>query len=60
MGLDVNYFITERGGKPDEIRKSQEKRENPVELVQQVIDEFQGHRKVGKFLEGDLMSLNFS
>jgi hypothetical protein len=53
MGLDVNYFIAERGGKPDEIRKSQEKRENSVELVQQVIDEFQAHRKVGNFFAGD-------
>ncbi|KAM7221752.1 serine--tRNA ligase, cytoplasmic [Rhypophila decipiens] len=43
--LDINDFITERGGNPDLIRKSQEKRYAPVEAVDEVIVLFEDHKR---------------
>ncbi|ORX91470.1 hypothetical protein BCR34DRAFT_581444 [Clohesyomyces aquaticus] len=43
--LDVNDFITERGGNPEKIRESQRKRFAPVEVVDEVISDFEDHRK---------------
>ncbi|KAH6626359.1 hypothetical protein B0J18DRAFT_138999 [Chaetomium sp. MPI-SDFR-AT-0129] len=43
--LDVNDFITERGGNPEKIRESQRKRHAPVEAVDEVIAMFEDHRK---------------
>jgi seryl-tRNA synthetase len=35
--LDVNDFITERGGNPEKIKESQRRRYAPVEIVDEVI-----------------------
>lgn len=43
--LDVNDFIKERGGNPDKIRQSQRRRHAPEEIVEQIIDMFEDHRK---------------
>jgi seryl-tRNA synthetase len=37
MTLDVHMFIKEKGGDPDAIRESQKKRNNSVEVVDEVI-----------------------
>ena len=42
--LDVNDFITERGGNPELIRESQRRRFAPVEDVDAVIALFEDHR----------------
>ncbi|KAH6622389.1 hypothetical protein C7974DRAFT_415039 [Boeremia exigua] len=43
--LDINDFITERGGDPEKIRESQRKRHAPVEIVDEVIELFEDHRR---------------
>jgi seryl-tRNA synthetase len=43
--LDVNDFIIERGGNPEKIRESQRRRHAKVELVDEVIADFEDHRK---------------
>jgi seryl-tRNA synthetase len=43
--LDVNDFITERGGNPEKIRESQRRRHAPVEVVDEVIALFEDHRR---------------
>lgn len=43
--LDVNDFITERGGNPEAIRDSQRRRFASVEVVDEVIALFEDHRK---------------
>ncbi|KAH8908776.1 seryl-tRNA synthetase-like protein [Coniochaeta sp. PMI_546] len=43
--LDVNDFITERGGNPEKIRESQRKRYANVEIVDEVIADWDDHRK---------------
>ncbi|KAI2473769.1 seryl-tRNA synthetase [Annulohypoxylon bovei var. microspora] len=43
--LDVQDFITERGGNPEKIRESQRRRYAPVEVVDEVIAMFEDHRK---------------
>jgi hypothetical protein len=43
--LDVRDFIAERGGNPEKIRESQRRRGEPVEVVDQIIEKFQNHRK---------------
>lgn len=43
--LDLNDFISDRGGNPELIRKSQRRRGAPVEVVDQVIRMFDDHRK---------------
>lgn len=43
--LDVNDFITERGGNPELIRESQRRRFANVEIVDEVIALFEDHRK---------------
>lgn len=43
--LDVNDFITERGGNPEKIRESQRRRYANVEVVDEVIAEWEDHRK---------------
>jgi seryl-tRNA synthetase len=40
-----NDFIKERGGDPEKIRNSQRLRNAPVEIVDQVIADFEDHRK---------------
>jgi seryl-tRNA synthetase len=42
--LDVNDFITERGGNPEKIRESQRRRNAPVEAVDEVIKLYEDHR----------------
>jgi seryl-tRNA synthetase len=37
MSLDIELFRAEKGGNPEEIRKSQRARFKPVELVDEVI-----------------------
>ncbi|KAI9683137.1 MAG: Cytosolic seryl-tRNA synthetase [Trizodia sp. TS-e1964] len=43
--LDVQDFITERGGEPEKIRESQRKRHAPVELVDEIIELYEVHRR---------------
>lgn len=43
--LDINDFITERGGNPELIRESQRRRNAPVEIVDEIISLFEDHRK---------------
>ncbi|KAI1106106.1 seryl-tRNA synthetase [Jackrogersella minutella] len=43
--LDVQDFITERGGNPELIRESQRRRYAPVEVVDEVIEMFEDHRR---------------
>jgi len=43
--LDINDFIKERGGDPEKIRESQKKRCAPVEIVDEVIADFEDHRR---------------
>lgn len=43
--LDIKDFIAERGGNPDKIRESQRRRGEPPELVDQIIEKYQEHRK---------------
>ncbi|KAK3637855.1 Cytosolic seryl-tRNA synthetase [Elasticomyces elasticus] len=43
--LDINDFIKERGGDPAKIKASQRKRHAPEEVVDEVIELFEEHRK---------------
>ncbi|KAF2184681.1 serine-tRNA ligase [Zopfia rhizophila CBS 207.26] len=43
--LDVNDFIAERGGNPEKIRESQRKRHANVEIVDEIIRDFEDHRQ---------------
>ncbi|KAK6610754.1 seryl-tRNA synthetase [Botrytis cinerea] len=43
--LDVNDFITERGGNPQTIKDSQRRRYAPEEVVDEVIAMYEDHRK---------------
>ena len=43
--LDITDFIAERGGDPERIRESQRRRGEPVELVDEIINMFEDHRK---------------
>ncbi|KAI1138947.1 seryl-tRNA synthetase [Hypoxylon sp. FL0543] len=43
--LDIQDFITERGGNPEKIRESQRRRYAPVEVVDEIIAMFEDHRK---------------
>ncbi|RKP04990.1 cytosolic putative serine-tRNA ligase [Thamnocephalis sphaerospora] len=43
--LDVQDFITERGGNPEKIRESQRRRYANVEIVDEIIALFEDHRK---------------
>jgi seryl-tRNA synthetase len=43
--LDVQDFITERGGNPEKIRESQRKRHANVEIVDEIIVDWEDHRK---------------
>ncbi|CAO2649489.1 Nn.00g068740.m01.CDS01 [Neocucurbitaria sp. VM-36] len=43
--LDINDFIKERGGDPEKIRESQRKRHAPLEIVDEIIVDFEDHRK---------------
>ncbi|KAK3113688.1 Cytosolic seryl-tRNA synthetase [Teratosphaeriaceae sp. CCFEE 6253] len=43
--LDINDFVTLRGGDPAKIKASQRKRHAPEEVVDEVIELFEDHRK---------------
>lgn len=43
--LDVNDFIKDRGGNPEKIKESQRRRHAPEEVVDEVIEMFEDHRK---------------
>ncbi|KAF2205816.1 serine-tRNA ligase [Delitschia confertaspora ATCC 74209] len=43
--LDINDFIESRGGNPERIRESQRKRHANVEIVDEVIADFEDHRQ---------------
>lgn len=43
--LDVNDFITERGGNPEQIRESQRRRFANVEIVDEIIALWDDHRR---------------
>jgi seryl-tRNA synthetase len=45
LTLNSQDFITERGGDPEKIRASQRKRNAPVEIVDEVIADWEDHRK---------------
>ncbi|EGG20105.1 seryl-tRNA synthetase [Cavenderia fasciculata] len=48
MGLDIVMFRADKGGNPDLIRQSQQKRNKPVEAVQEIID-LDGEVKKAKY-----------
>lgn len=43
--LDLLDFITDRGGNPEKIRESQRRRHAPIEIVDEIIEKFEDHRK---------------
>ena len=43
--LDITDFIAERGGDPERIRESQRRRGESVEIVEEIIQMFEDHRK---------------
>ena len=43
--LDITDFIAERGGDPERIRESQRRRGESVEIVDEIIQMFEDHRK---------------
>lgn len=43
--LDVLDFITERGGNPEKIRESQRRRHADEKVVDEVISQWEDHRK---------------
>ena len=43
--IDLLDFITDRGGNPEKIRESQRRRHAPVEIVDEIIEKFEDHRK---------------
>ncbi|KAF2084596.1 serine-tRNA ligase [Saccharata proteae CBS 121410] len=43
--IEIQDFITERGGNPEKIRESQRRRGAPVEVVDEVIEMFEDHKK---------------
>ena len=43
--LDITDFIAERGGDPERIRESQRRRGEAVEIVDEIIQMFEDHRK---------------
>ena len=43
--LDLLDFITDRGGNPEKIRESQRRRNAPIEIVDEIIEKFEDHRK---------------
>lgn len=43
--LDLNDFVTERGGNPNKIKESQRKRSAPEEVVDEVIALYEEARK---------------
>ena len=43
--LDINDFIKDRGGNPEKIKESQRRRHAPEEVVDEVIEMFEDHRK---------------
>jgi len=56
--LDVQDFITERGGNPELIRESQRRRHAPVEVVDEVIAMWEDHRKSQYYiLDVDVVTL---
>jgi len=55
--LDVNDFITERGGDPKKIRESQRRRHADEGVVDQVIEMFEDHRKSTRQLLACAMGL---
>lgn len=43
--LDINDFVTERGGEPEKIRESQRRRYAKPEIVEEVIAMYEDHRR---------------
>ena len=43
--LDLLDFITDRGGNPEKIRESQRRRNAPIDIVDDIIEKFEDHRK---------------
>lgn len=43
--IDLLDFITDRGGNPEKIRESQRRRHAPVEIVDEIIEKFEDHKK---------------
>lgn len=43
--LDVQDFITERGGNPEKIRESQRRRYADEKVVDEIIAQWEDHRK---------------
>jgi seryl-tRNA synthetase len=44
-GVNSQDFIAERGGNPEKIRESQRKRNANVEIVDEIIADWEDHRK---------------
>ena len=43
--IDLLDFITDRGGNPEKIKESQRRRHAPIEIVDEIIEKFEDHRK---------------
>lgn len=43
--IDLLDFMADRGGNPEKIRESQRRRHAPVEVVDEIIERFEDHRK---------------
>ena len=57
--LDVQDFITERGGNPEKIRESQRRRHVPEAIVEIIIQDFEKHRK-SKLFSASRLALSIS
>ncbi|RLV94107.1 Serine--tRNA ligase cytoplasmic [Spathaspora sp. JA1] len=56
--LDINAFLVEKGGYPDKIKESQRKRGAPVELVDEIINEYSQWTKIRFDLDEQNKKLN--
>lgn len=61
--LDVQDFITERGGNPELIRESQRRRFADVKVVDEIIEQWEDHRRSqyysSRILKGSQLMGNF-
>ncbi|KAJ9642912.1 Cytosolic seryl-tRNA synthetase [Coniosporium tulheliwenetii] len=57
--LDINDFITDRGGNPAKIKESQRRRHAPEAIVDEIIEAFEDHRKTSHSRIQRLVSLSY-
>lgn len=56
--LDINAFLTEKGGNPEQIKASQKKRGAPVEIVDEIIAGYKNWTKIRFDLDAENKKLN--